>query len=71
MYGRTMARSGRRGATTQALKMLKGKRDQVDWFFRWNTGGAETSGAPMHVLYAEKRLLVTLFLHVSGVLLDS
>jgi hypothetical protein len=61
-------RSGCRGANTRAFKMLKGRKDQVDWFFRWNTGGDETSSVPMHVLYAEKRELVNLFLHVSEVL---
>jgi hypothetical protein len=61
-------RSGRRGATTRATKMLKGDRDQLDWFFRWNTGGGETSCVPMRVLYAERRLLVALYLHVSQIL---
>jgi hypothetical protein len=61
-------RSGRRGVTTRATKMLKGDRDQLDWFFRWNTGGGETSHVPMRVLYAEKRQLVSLFLHVSQIL---
>lgn len=58
-------RSGRRGANTRALKMLKGRKDQVDWFFRWNTGGAETSAREMHVHYADRSQLVSLFLHVS------
>lgn len=57
-------RSGRRGANTQALKEFK-LQTEVDWFFRWNTDGVETSSLPMHVLYAERKVLKGRFLRVA------
>lgn len=57
------SRSGRRGANTQALKSCT--KMEVELFFRWNTGGDETSHLPMHILYAEKKHLVSQVLKVS------
>ena len=61
-YGPT--RSGRRGANTELIRQ-RVKTDDLNWFFRWNTGGGETSSLPMHVLYAERRALAPRFLHIS------
>ena len=60
-------RSGRRGADVQALKKVKNK-NHIEMFFRWNTGGDETSQLPMHLLYAERRRMVKEFLLVSKAL---
>ena len=60
-------RSCRRGADVQAVKEVK-NRILIDMFFRWNTGGDETSQLPMHLLYAEKKRMVNEFLQVSQML---
>jgi hypothetical protein len=40
-----LARSFRRGAGTRATNAGVTE-DDIDWLCRWNTGGAETGGAP-------------------------
>lgn len=57
-------RSGRRGADTRLVGRIKA-RHLIDAFFRWNTGGNETSSLPMHLLYADKRQLAPQFVKVS------
>jgi hypothetical protein len=48
-----LARSFRRGATTHATNAGV-KEDDIDWLCRWNTGGEETGGAPLRVLYSDR-----------------
>lgn len=57
-------RSGRRGADTRLVAKIKA-RHLIDAFFRWNTGGSETSSLPMHLLYADRRQLAPQFVKVS------
>lgn len=61
-YGPT--RSGRRGANVRLMKEVSNK-NLVDAFFRWNTGGDETSHLPMRALYANKKHLTKEFVDVS------
>lgn len=61
-YG--LARSGRRGADTEATNAGVSSED-IDWIHRWNTGGEELSAAPMRVLYADRRQLLRTYLRYS------
>lgn len=65
-YG--MARSLRRGATTQATKQGVSAAD-IDWVNRWNTASSDqVSGAPMRVLYVERKDIMDVYLKFSQAL---
>ena len=57
-------RSGRRGANTRAMKKIR-KKELVELFFRWNTGGDETSFLSMPTLYAQRLHMLDEFLRIS------
>jgi hypothetical protein len=59
-----LARSFRRGATTRATNAGVTK-DDIDWLCRWNTGGEETGGAPLRVLYSDRTQLLETYLRFS------
>jgi hypothetical protein len=59
-----LARSFRRGATTRATNAGV-KEDDIDWLCRWNTGGEETGGAPLRVLYSDRTQLLETYLRFS------
>jgi hypothetical protein len=59
-----LARSFRRGATTRATNAGV-KQDDIDWLCRWNTGGEETGGAPLRVLYSDRTQLLETYLRFS------
>jgi hypothetical protein len=59
-----LARSFRRGATTRATNAGV-KKDDIDWLCRWNTGGEETGGAPLRVLYSDRTQLLETYLRFS------
>jgi hypothetical protein len=59
-----LARSFRRGATTRATNAGV-KEDDIDWVCRWNTGGEETGGAPLRVLYSDWTQLLETYLRFS------
>jgi hypothetical protein len=50
-----LVRSFRRGATTRVTNAGV-KQDDIDWLCSWNTGGEETGGAPLRVLYSDRYL---------------
>jgi hypothetical protein len=56
-----LARSFRRGATTRATNAGVTE-DDIDWLCRWNTGGEETGGAPLRVLYSDRTQLLETYL---------
>jgi hypothetical protein len=56
--------SFRRGATTRATSAGV-KEDDIDWLCRWNTGGEETGGAPLSVLYSDRTQLLETYLRFS------
>ena len=64
-YGPT--RSGRRGTNTRALKKVRNEK-LVELFFRWNTGGDETSCLSMPILYAQRLHMLDEFLRISKLL---
>jgi hypothetical protein len=41
------------------------KEDDIDWLCRWNTGGEETGGAPLRVLYSDRTQLLETYLRFS------
>ncbi len=59
-----LARSFRRGATTRATNAGVTE-DDIDWLCRWNTGGEETGGAPLRVLYSDRTQLLETYLRFS------
>jgi hypothetical protein len=59
-----LARSFRRGAMTRATNAGV-KEDDIDWLCRWNTGGEETGGAPLRVLYSDRTQLLETYLRFS------
>ena len=59
-----LARSFRRGATTRATNAGVKEAD-IDWLCRWNTGGEETGGAPLRVLYSDRTQLLETYLRFS------
>jgi hypothetical protein len=59
-----LARSFRRGATTRATNAGV-KATDIDWLCRWNTGGEETGGAPLRVLYSDRTQLLETYLRFS------
>jgi hypothetical protein len=59
-----LARSFRRGATTRATNAGV-KEDDMDWLCRWNTGGEQTGGAPLRVLYSDRTQLLETYLRFS------
>jgi len=62
-----LARSLRRGATSRATEAGVSQTD-IDWQNRWNTDGAELVHGPMHVVYAERKLLLSTYLRFSQAL---
>jgi len=62
-----LARSLRRGATTRATEAGVSQPD-IDWMNRWNTEGSEIINGPMHVVYAERKLLLATYLRFSRAL---
>jgi len=59
-----LARSLSRGATTRATEAGVSQPD-IDWMNHWETDGKEAITAPMQVVYAEHKQMLSTYLQFS------